>query len=168
MKLPVTLRVNDREHGLIVDTRVTLVQLLRETLGLTGTHVGCTTGNCGACTVMLDGETVKSCSILACDVADADITTIEGLAERPGELHPIQQAFVENQGLQCGFCTPGMVLSAAYLLAANPEPTEEEVRHAISGNLCRCTGYHYIVDSILAAAQTLKAGRLAAGGVGAE
>ena len=158
MKVPISVTVNERQHELLIDPRLTLVYLLRETLGLTGAHVGCATGNCGACTVRLDGRTVKSCSILAADVSGSSITTIEGLSTGARDLHPIQQAFVENQGLQCGFCTPGMVLSTLQLLEQNPDPTEDEIRHAISGNLCRCTGYQFIVQSILAAAEKARAG----------
>jgi carbon-monoxide dehydrogenase small subunit len=156
MKVGISVTVNDRQHDLSVDTRLTLVYMLRETLGLTGSHVGCATGNCGACTVILDGDTVKSCSILAADVDGSRILTIEGLASGVRELHPIQRAFAENQGLQCGFCTPGMILSTLQLLNENSDPTESEVRHAIAGNLCRCTGYQFIVKSILAAAQTMR------------
>ena len=158
MKVAISVTVNDRQHELSIDTRLTLVYMLRETLGLTGSHVGCATGNCGACTVILDGDTVKSCSILAADVDGSRILTIEGLASGVRELHPIQRAFAENQGLQCGFCTPGMILSTLQLLNENPDPTETEVRHAIAGNLCRCTGYQFIVKSILAAAQTMREG----------
>ena len=150
MKTSVT--VNGRPRDVEIDPRLTLVYLLRETLGLTGTHVGCTTGNCGACTVLLDGKTVKSCSIFAADVNGSEIVTIEGLSTGVRDLHPVQQAFVDHQGLQCGFCTPGMVLSALALLEENPRPTEDDIRHAISGNLCRCTGYQFIVESIQAAA----------------
>ncbi|MEZ5101650.1 MAG: (2Fe-2S)-binding protein [Thermoleophilia bacterium] len=158
MKVPISVTVNERQHELLIDPRLTLVYLLRENLGLTGAHVGCATGNCGACAVRLDGRTVKSCSILAADVSGSSITTIEGLSSSARDLHPIQQAFVENQGLQCGFCTPGMVLSTLQLLEQNPDPTEDEVRHAISGNLCRCTGYQFVVQSILAAAEKVRAG----------
>ena len=150
MKTSVT--VNGTRRDVEIDPRLTLVYLLRETLGLTGTHVGCTTGNCGACTVLLDGKTVKACSIFAADVNGSEILTIEGLSAGVRELHPVQQAFVDHQGLQCGFCTPGMVLSALALLEENPKPTENDIRHAISGNLCRCTGYQFIVESIMAAA----------------
>lgn len=144
--------VNGTRRDVEIDPRLTLVYLLRETFGLTGTHVGCTTGNCGACTVLLDGKTVKACSIFAADVNSSEIVTIEGLSTGVRELHPVQQAFVDHQGLQCGFCTPGMVLSALALLEENPRPTEDDIRHAISGNLCRCTGYQFIVESIQAAA----------------
>ena len=149
MKTSVT--VNGTPRDVEIDARLTLVYLLRENFGLTGTHVGCTTGNCGACTVLLDGKTVKSCSIFAADVNGSEIVTIEGLAAGD-ELHPLQEAFWEQHGLQCGFCTPGMVLSTLALLEQNPSPTETEIRHAISGNLCRCTGYQFIVESIQAAA----------------
>ncbi|HKP18756.1 MAG TPA: (2Fe-2S)-binding protein [Gaiellaceae bacterium] len=147
-----SITVNGTQRDLDIDPRLTLVYLLRENLGLTGTHVGCTTGNCGACTVLLDGKTVKSCSIFAADVDGSELVTIEGLSTGARELHPIQQAFVDHQGLQCGFCTPGMVLSALALLEKNPTPSEDDIRHAISGNLCRCTGYQFIVESIQAAA----------------
>ena len=162
MKVPISITVNGKAHDLFVDTRLTLVYLLRESLGLTGPHVGCATGNCGACTVMLDGRTVKSCSVLAADVSGKEITTIEALSSGAHDLHPVQRAFVENQGLQCGFCTPGMVMSSLQLLQDNPDPTEDEVRHAIAGNLCRCTGYQLIVKSILAAARSMREGAVAA------
>jgi carbon-monoxide dehydrogenase small subunit len=152
MSLQISVVVNGRERQLSIDPRLTLVHMLRETLGLTGAHVGCMTGNCGACTVILGGATVKSCSIFAADVNGSELLTIEGLSSGADDLHPIQQAFVANQGLQCGYCTPGMVLSAYHLLERNPSPTEEEIRHGISGNLCRCTGYQFIVESIQAAA----------------
>jgi aerobic carbon-monoxide dehydrogenase small subunit len=152
VKTSLSIKVNGAQRDLAIDPRLTLVYLLRETLGLTGTHVGCSTGNCGACTVRLDGETVKSCSIFAADVDGSEIVTVEGLSTGARELHPVQQAFVDHQGLQCGFCTPGMVLSAIALLEQNPGPSEDEIRHAISGNLCRCTGYQFIVESIQAAA----------------
>jgi carbon-monoxide dehydrogenase small subunit len=150
--LKTSVIVNGTRRDVDIDPRLTLVYLLRETFGLTGTHVGCTTGNCGACTVLLDGKTVKACSIFAADVNGSEIVTIEGLSTGVRELHPVQQAFVDHQGLQCGFCTPGMVLSALALLEKNPRPTEDDIRHAISGNLCRCTGYQFIVESIQAAA----------------
>jgi len=150
--LKTSVIVNGTRRDVEIDPRLTLVYLLRETFGLTGTHVGCTTGNCGACTVLLDGKTVKACSIFAADVNSSEIVTIEGLSTGVRELHPVQQAFVDHQGLQCGFCTPGMVLSAVALLEENPRPTEDDIRHAISGNLCRCTGYQFIVESIQAAA----------------
>jgi aerobic carbon-monoxide dehydrogenase small subunit len=154
MRMPITLTVNGSVEQLEIDTRQNLVGLLRDQLRLTGTHVGCSTGNCGACTVVLDGETVKSCSVLAADADGRDVVTIESLSTGAEDLHPIQQAFVANQGLQCGFCTPGMVLSTKRLLERNPDPTEDEVRHAIAGNLCRCTGYQLVVASVLDAAAT--------------
>jgi carbon-monoxide dehydrogenase small subunit len=156
MDRTVTVTVNGADRTLELDTRVLLVHMLRDTLDLTGTHVGCTTGSCGACTVMLDGQTVKSCCVLAADVDGHQVTTIEALSSRPADMHPIQQAFVDNQGLQCGFCTPGMVMSTLQLLESNPDPSEREVRHAIAGNLCRCTGYEFIVTSILEAARLLR------------
>jgi aerobic carbon-monoxide dehydrogenase small subunit len=154
MRMPITLTVNGSVEQLEIDTRQNLVGLLRDQLRLTGTHVGCSTGNCGACTVLLDGETVKSCSVLAADADGRDVVTIESLSTGAEDLHPIQQAFVANQGLQCGFCTPGMVLSTKRLLERNPDPTEDEIRHAIAGNLCRCTGYQLVVASVLEAAAT--------------
>jgi carbon-monoxide dehydrogenase small subunit len=159
VKTAISVTVNGQQRQLEVDTRTILAYLLREQLGLTGTHVGCATGNCGACTVLLDGKSVKSCCILAADVDGQSITTIEALSSSPDDLHPIQQAFVENQGLQCGFCTPGMILSTLQLLAENPAPSEAEIRHGIAGNLCRCTGYHFIVTSIQDAARRLKEAR---------
>ena len=156
MKVPVQLTVNGKEVGLEVDTRMILADMLRDELRLTGLHVGCATGNCGACTVMLDGRTVKSCCVLAADVGGHSITTIESLSTGIDDLHPIQEAFIDNQGLQCGFCTSGMILSTVALLEENPSPTEDQIRHAISGNLCRCTGYHFIVDSILDAAGRIR------------
>ncbi len=152
MKTFISLDVNGRKHQLAVDTRAKLTDLLRDELRLTGTHVGCGTGSCGACTVLLNGRTVKACCVLAADVDGQQVTTIEGLSE-PGELSPLQQRFVEHHGLQCGYCTPGMVLSAHQLLADNPTPTEADIRHAIAGNLCRCTGYQNIVKAIVAASE---------------
>jgi carbon-monoxide dehydrogenase small subunit len=153
MSHQISIVVNGRERQLSIDPRLSLVHMLRETLGLTGAHVGCMTGNCGACTVIVDGATVKSCSVFAADVDGSELLTIEGLSSGADDLHPIQQAFVEGQGLQCGYCTPGMVLSAYHLLERNPNPTADEIRHGISGNLCRCTGYQFIVESIQAAAK---------------
>lgn len=158
MKTPVEVTVNKKKYKVDVDTRMILADMLREELRLTGTHIGCGTGNCGACTIILNGETVKSCCIIAADVNGQEITTIEGISTSATELHPIQQAFVENQGLQCGYCTPGMVLSTMQLLKDNPNPTEDEIRHGISGNLCRCTGYQFIVQSIQDAAKRLSNG----------
>ena len=162
MRMPLTFTVNGSEERLDIDTRQNLVGLLREQLGLTGTHVGCSTGNCGACTVVLDGRTVKSCSILAADVDGREVLTIESLSSGAENLHPLQQAFVANQGLQCGFCTPGMVLSALKLLEENPDPTEDEIRHAIAGNLCRCTGYQLVIKSVVEAARLARQGAPAA------
>jgi carbon-monoxide dehydrogenase small subunit len=144
--------VNGAPQSADVEPRLLLVHFLRETLGLTGTHVGCDTSNCGACTVHLNGEAVKSCTLLAAQVDGAEITTIEGMGQE-GALHPLQEAFWEHHGLQCGYCTPGMIMSAADLLQRNPSPSEHEVREALAGNLCRCTGYHNIVKAVLAAAK---------------
>ena len=149
--LKVRLNVNGTEHELDVEPRQLLVHALRDNLGLTGTHVGCDTSNCGACTVHMDGMAVKSCTVLAAQADDAEITTIEGLGTEDN-LHPMQEAFWNNHGLQCGYCTPGMIMSASALLARNPNPTEQEVRLGLEGNLCRCTGYHNIVKSVLDAA----------------
>ena len=157
MRMPLAVTVNGSVERLEIDTRQNLVGLLREQLGLTGTHVGCSTGNCGACTVVLDGKTVKSCCVLAADADGREVLTIESLSSGADDLHPIQQAFVANQGLQCGYCTPGMVLSALRLLEENPDPSEGEIRHAIAGNLCRCTGYQLIVASVLEAARLTRA-----------
>jgi carbon-monoxide dehydrogenase small subunit len=156
----VSLRVNGVEHSLEVEPRLLLVHALRDNLGLTGTHVGCDTTNCGACTITIDGQAVKSCTVLAVQADGAELTTVEGLGQE-GNLHPIQEAFWNNHGLQCGYCTPGMIMSAAALLAENPDPTEAEVRHALDGNLCRCTGYHNIVKSVLDAAHVMRAGTAA-------
>ena len=151
MKMPVTCTVNSEAHTVLADTRDTLLDLLRERIGLTGSKEGCGNGNCGTCTVLVDGAAVNACLMLALEAPGRDIVTIEGLAPR-GKLHPIQQALVEHGGTQCGFCTPGIVLSAKALLDANPAPTEGEIRHAIAGNLCRCTGYGKIVEAIAAVA----------------
>src|SRR5437588_9593326 len=152
--VPVRLNVNGVEHQLEVEPRLLLVHALRDNLGLTGTHVGCDTSNCGACTVHLDGKAVKSCTVLAVQADGAEVTTIEGLASPDGELHPLQEAFWNDHGLQCGYCTPGMIMAAAGILAENPSHTEEEVRHGLDGNLCRCTGYHNIVKAVLDAARS--------------
>jgi carbon-monoxide dehydrogenase small subunit len=151
--VPVTLNVNGVEHHLDVEPRLLLVHALRDHLGLTGTHVGCDTSNCGACTIHMDGKAVKSCTVLAVQADGEALTTIEGMASE-NELHPLQEAFWNDHGLQCGYCTPGMIMAAAGLLAQNPNPTEEEVRHGLEGNLCRCTGYHNIVKAVLSAAKT--------------
>jgi aerobic carbon-monoxide dehydrogenase small subunit len=146
------LTVNGAVRRLEVEPRTLLVHALRNSLGLTGAHVGCDTSQCGACTVLLDGRAVKSCSLLALQASGSELTTIEGLAHG-GELHPLQHAFVEHHGLQCGFCTPGIILTAVDLLARDPDPDEETIRRALRGNLCRCTGYQSIVESIQAAAR---------------
>ncbi|MEA2299432.1 MAG: aerobic carbon-monoxide dehydrogenase small subunit [Solirubrobacteraceae bacterium] len=153
MDVSMQVRVNGESREATVPPRLLLVHLLREQFGLTGAHVGCDTSSCGACTVHLDGRAVKSCTILAVQADGAEVTTIEGLAAADGELHPMQQAFWENHGLQCGYCTPGMIMAATDLLARNPHPSEDEVRHALEGNLCRCTGYHNIVKAVLDCAE---------------
>jgi carbon-monoxide dehydrogenase small subunit len=150
MKSAVTMTVNGASRTAEVESRTLLVHLLREHLNMTGTHVGCDTSNCGACTVWLDGEAVKSCTVLAVQADGCEVTTIEGLSAN-GELHPMQQAFHENHALQCGYCTPGMVMTAVKLLEANPRPSDEEIRHGLEGNLCRCTGYENIVAAVRAA-----------------
>jgi carbon-monoxide dehydrogenase small subunit len=155
VKTTIHVRVNSTDREVEIDTRMIVAEMLREKLRLTSVHIGCATGNCGACTVVLDGRTVKSCCVLAADVDGHEITTVDALSDGPDDLHPIQEAFVENQGLQCGFCTPAMILSAKALLESNPNPTEDEIRHGIAGNLCRCTGYHFIVTSIQDAARRL-------------
>jgi len=147
----VSLAVNGVRHELDLEPRELLVYVLRDRLGLTGTNVGCDTSSCGACTVLLNGESVKACTLLGVQADGMELTTIEGLASN-GDLHPLQQAFHEQHGLQCGYCTPGMVMAAASLLAENPDPTEAEIRRALEGNLCRCTGYQNIVASVRAAA----------------
>jgi len=151
----VQLTVNGEPRAEDVEARLLLVQLIRERLGLTGTHIGCDTSQCGACTVLLDGRAVKSCTILAVQAQGREITTIEGLAPR-GTLHPVQEGFREEHGLQCGFCTPGMIMSAVALLRANPDPSDAEIAHALEGNICRCTGYVNIVKSVRWAAQRLR------------
>jgi len=147
--------VNGIEHTVLADTRDTLLDLLRDRIGLTGTKEGCGNGNCGTCTVLMDGATVNACLILAFEAPGRDIITIEGLSDG-GRMHPIQEALVAHGGTQCGFCTPGIVLSAKALLDTNPQPTEADIRHAIAGNLCRCTGYGKIVEAIAAAATTAR------------
>ena len=150
-RVPISVTVNGQLHAGEVEPRQLLVHFLRDTLGLTGTHVGCDTSNCGACTVHLDGDAVKSCTVLAVQADGAEVTTIEGMGSE-GDLHPMQEAFWANHGLQCGYCTPGMIMAGADLIAKNPSPTEQEVREALAGNLCRCTGYHNIVKAVLSAA----------------
>ena len=150
--MEITVTVNGTQRSADVEPRTLLVHLVRDHLGLTGTNVGCDTSSCGACTLHLDGESVKSCTLLAAQADGGEITTIEGLA-RDGELHPMQQAFMEHHGLQCGYCTPGMIMAATSLLDEQPNPTEEDVRIGLEGNLCRCTGYHNIVQAVLACAK---------------
>jgi aerobic carbon-monoxide dehydrogenase small subunit len=148
----IRVTVNGTVHESDVEPRTLLVHYVREALGLTGTNIGCDTSSCGACSLHLNGEAVKSCTVLAVQADGAEVTTIEGMASADGTMHPMQQAFMENHGLQCGYCTPGMVMAATSLLQENPNPTEEEVRIGLEGNLCRCTGYHNIVKSVLACA----------------
>ena len=149
---PVAVTVNGRRHERTVEPRLLLSDFLRHDLGLTGTHVGCEHGVCGACTILLDGEPVRSCLLLAVQADGHEVATVEGLAPGPDQLHPLQEAFWESHALQCGFCTPGFLMTLVPFLAENPDPTEDEVRHALSGNLCRCTGYQHIVDAVLLAA----------------
>jgi len=151
------LVVNGEPRSLEVEGRTLLVHALRDGLDLTGAHIGCDTSQCGACTVLLDGRAVKSCTVLALQADGAEITTIEGLGA-DGEMHPLQRSFVEHHGLQCGFCTPGLILTAADLLARDPDPTDDTIRHSLRGNLCRCTGYQGIVESIRAAGAALREG----------
>lgn len=158
----VSMKVNGRARQGEVEGRTLLVEFLRETLGLTGTHVGCDTSQCGACVVHVNGESVKACTVFAQACDGAEIRTIEGMADEDGSLGVLQQAFQDHHGLQCGFCTPGMVMSAADLLKVNPDPTEADVRKWLEGNICRCTGYHNIVKAILAAAAELRGEKIAA------
>ena len=155
MPEPLTLTVHGEERRLEVEGRTLLVHALRDELGLTGAHVGCDTSQCGACTVLVDGRAQKSCTLLALQAEGHEVTTIEGLGH-DGDLHPIQRAFIEQHGLQCGFCTPGVILTAADLLARDPDPTDDAIRHALRGNLCRCTGYQAIVESVRAAGIALR------------
>ena len=152
MARSITITVNGAQHTGEVEPRLLLVDYIRANLDLTGTHVGCDTSSCGACTVLLDGEPVKACTLFAVQADGREVTTIEGLAPSRGEFHPLQAAFWEEHGLQCGFCTPGMIMSAHGLLAKTPNPTEQEIREGLSGNLCRCTGYHNIVKAVQSAA----------------
>jgi aerobic carbon-monoxide dehydrogenase small subunit len=156
MKRAVTISVNGVSHTTGVEPRTLLVHFLREQLNLTGTHVGCDTSNCGACTVWLDGEAIKSCTVLAVQADGGDVTTIEGISQN-GDMHPMQRAFHEQHGLQCGYCTPGMVMAAIKLLEANPNPSDDAIRHGLEGNLCRCTGYQNIVAAVQAASQGVPA-----------
>ena len=158
MSVTISLKVNDKPVTVEVEERTLLSTMLREQLRLTGTHIGCDTSQCGACLVHVDGISIKSCTLLAVQAEGAQVDTIEGVADADGTLHPMQEAFRQNHGLQCGFCTPGMVMSALDLVANNPDPTEREVREWLEGNLCRCTGYHNIVKSILAGAQAMREG----------
>jgi len=155
MNKSITVKVNGIQQVLEVEPRTLLVHMIREILNLTGTHIGCDTSNCGACTILLDGKSVKSCTILAVQANGKSVTTIEGISTE-GELNPLQEGFKENHGLHCGFCTPGMIMRATELLADNPNPTEEEIRWGISGNLCRCTGYNNIVKAILYASAKMR------------
>jgi carbon-monoxide dehydrogenase small subunit len=159
----VNCKINGKEYNGVAEPRLLLVHFIRDDLNLTGTHIGCDTGHCGACTIFMNGKTVKSCMVLAIQARGADMTTVEGLADGD-KLHPIQEAFWENHGLQCGYCTPGMLISGLYLLQRNPDPTEDEIRRGIEGNLCRCTGYVNIVKSIKAAAKKMQS----AGGKNAQ
>jgi aerobic carbon-monoxide dehydrogenase small subunit len=161
-KMQIALKVNNREVETLAEPRMLLIHLLREELGITGPHIGCDTSHCGACTVDMNGKSVKSCTVFAPQAQGADIVTIEGLAGPDGSLHPLQEAFREHHGLQCGFCTPGMITRAWRLLQENPDPSEAEIRHGIAGNLCRCTGYLTIVRAIRAAAERMSSNREAA------
>ena len=158
MKQAVNVRINGRVYQEEAEPRLLLTHFLREVVGLTGTHIGCVIGECGACTILLDGKLVKSCLLFAVQVNGREITTIEGLAT-DGSLHPVQEAFVERYGFQCGYCTPGMVLATYSLLSKNPDPSEEEIRRALAGNLCMCTGYAQIIESVQEAARKLKSGQ---------
>ena len=152
MECNIRVRVNGKERESTVEPRLLLVHYLRENLGLTGTHIGCETSICGACTVLVDGEAVKSCTLLAVQADGGEVTTIEGLA-KDGNLHAVQEGFWEEHGLQCGFCTPGMIMAACHLLNQSPAPSEDQIRHALEGNLCRCTGYEHIVNAVQYAAR---------------
>ncbi len=164
MPVEIQVRVNGKAQQHSVEPRLLLVHYLRDVVGLTGTHVGCETSICGACTVLMDGKTVKSCTVLAVQASGSEITTIEGLAAQNGNgsagLHPVQEGFWEKHGLQCGYCTPGMILSSVQLLKDNPNPSEAEIRRAIAGNLCRCTGYQHIVAAVQYASRKMKARKL--------
>ncbi|HET8999867.1 MAG TPA: (2Fe-2S)-binding protein [bacterium] len=162
MKRPVKVTVNGVVHSQEVEPRLLLVHLLRDVLGLTGTHVGCDTSNCGACTILMNGKAIKSCTLLAVQADGTSLTTVEGLAQ-DGNLHPIQEGFWEEHGLQCGFCTPGMMLTALDLLQRTPDPSEEQIRMGLEGNLCRCTGYQHIVNSIQHAARKMRGAGTKAG-----
>ncbi len=154
--IPIQVTVNGKSHARTVEPRLLLSDFLRHDLGLTGTHVGCEHGVCGACTILVDGEPVRSCLMFAVQADGRELSTVEGLAPGPEQLHPLQQAFWECHGLQCGFCTPGFLMTLVPFLEQNPHPTEDEIRHALSGNLCRCTGYQHIVDAVLLAAARMR------------
>ena len=154
-KLPVSLTVNGDQYDLLIEPRKTLLAVLRDTIGLTGTKEGCSTGDCGACTVIIDGKAVTSCLVLAVSANGKEITTIEGLSS-DGHLHPLQQAFIDTGGYQCGFCTPGFIMASKALLDENPNLTEEEVRYALGGNICRCTGYTKIIEAVMSAAEVMR------------
>jgi carbon-monoxide dehydrogenase small subunit len=156
----ITVTVNGQTHAHDVEPRLLLVHYLRDVLGLTGTHIGCETSLCGACTISMNGAAVKSCTVLAVQADGAELTTIEGVAQ-DGVLHPVQEGFWEEHGLQCGFCTPGMIMASRQLLERNPNPSEDEIRHALEGNLCRCTGYQHIVNAVRYAAQKMRQGAVA-------
>src|SRR5439155_18261971 len=155
MKHRVSVSINGRSHEDDVEARLLLVHYLRDVVGLTGTHVGCDTSQCGACTILMDGKAVKSCTLFAVQADGHEIKTIEGMAAQDGTLHPIQQAFWDEHGLQCGYCTPGFIMAAAYLLEQNPSPTDDDIRKGLEGNLCRCTGYVNIVKAVATAARTM-------------
>ena len=155
-KVPIKVTVNGEEHSTDVEPRMLLVHFLRETLRLTGTHIGCDTSHCGACTVVMDGRAVKSCTVFAIQADGRSIMTVEGL-EQDGKLHPLQDGFFQEHGLQCGYCTPGMIMASCALLKENPTPSEEQIRHGLEGNICRCTGYQNIVESVKYAAEKMKA-----------
>ena len=172
MKHKVTTTVNGRSHEGEVESRLLLVHYLRDTLGLTGTHIGCDTSQCGACTILVDGKAVKSCTMFAVQADGRKLTTIEGMAKE-GQLHPIQQAFWDEHGLQCGYCTPGFIMATAYLLSENPNPSDDDIRRGLEGNLCRCTGYVNIIKAVKTAAKTMggaqaKSGARAAATAGGE
>ena len=160
-KTQITMKVNGKAVEALVEPRTLLIHFLREQLNLTGPHIGCDTSHCGACTVHVDGKAVKSCTMFAVQADGRDVRTIEGMAARDGTLHPIQQAFWDEHGLQCGYCTPGFIMAAAYLLEQNPSPTDDEIRKGIEGNLCRCTGYQNIVKAIKYAANKMQSGATA-------
>ena len=152
----ITVRINEKEYTREVEPRLLVSDFLRHELGLTGTHVGCEHGVCGACTILFDGESMRSCLLFAIQADGHSITTVEGLAEDKDDLHPLQQSFWEAHGLQCGYCTPGILMTLVPFLRENPDPTEDEIRHALSGNLCRCTGYQHIVEAVRLAAERMK------------